>query len=68
MARILLGGRETSVSEGVDEVLNRIVKSRDGIRQGNGIIVAPPGWVMLTTDAGDDIYIPTEQIGYIRED
>ncbi|HXN38108.1 MAG TPA: hypothetical protein VN892_08720 [Solirubrobacteraceae bacterium] len=68
MARILLGGRETSVSEGVDEVLNRIVKSKDGIRHGNGIIVAPPGWVMLTTDAGDDIYIPTEQIGYIRED
>jgi hypothetical protein len=68
MARILLGGRETSVSEGVDEVLNRIVASRDGIRHGNGIIVAPPGWVMLTTDAGDDIYIPTDQIGYIRED
>jgi hypothetical protein len=68
MARILLGGRETSVSEGVDEVLKRIVASRDGIRQGNGIIVAPPGWVMLTTDAGDDIYIPTDQIGYIRED
>jgi hypothetical protein len=68
MARILLGGRETSVSEAVDEVLSRIVASRDGIRHGNGVIVAPPGWVMLTTDAGDDIYIPTDQIGYIRED
>lgn len=68
MARILLGGKETSVAEDVDEVLGRIVASKDGIRQANGIILAPPGWVPLTTDAGDDIYVSTEQIGYIRED
>jgi len=43
MARILLGGRETSVFEGADEVLSRIVASRDGIRNRRDALVAPPG-------------------------
>jgi hypothetical protein len=69
MARILLDGLETSVFEGADEVLSRIVASRDGIRNGNGAIVAPAGWVLLTAgDTGDDLYVPTDHIAYVRED
>jgi hypothetical protein len=69
MARILLGGCETSVFERADEVLSRIVASRDGIRNRNDTLVAPPGWVLLTAgDTGDDLYVPTDHIAYVRED
>lgn len=69
MARILLSGTETSVSEEVDEVLGRIVAAKDGIRNATGTILAPPGWVLLTaTDTGDPLYVQTEHIGYVRED
>ena len=69
MARILLGGRETSVAEEVDDVLARIVASKDGIRNPGGIILAPPGWLALTAaDTDDPIFVQTEHIGYVRED
>ncbi|HTU77697.1 MAG TPA: hypothetical protein VMF09_02940 [Solirubrobacteraceae bacterium] len=69
MARILLSGRETSVSEGVEEVLARIVASKDGIRNSSGNILAPPGWVTLTAgESGEQLYVQTEHIGYVRED
>jgi hypothetical protein len=69
MARILLGGRETSVSEEVDDVLARIVASKDGIRNPGGIILAPTGWLRLTAaDSGEHMFVQTEHIGYVRED
>lgn len=69
MAHILLGGRETGVSEEVDEVLRLIVSSRDGIRNTAGNILAPPGWVLLTSaDTGDRLYVQADRIEYVRED
>lgn len=69
MARILLDDMEIEVSEGAEDILNRIVNSRDGLRRGSGAIVAPPGWVILTApDAGDPIYVQVARIGYVRED
>jgi hypothetical protein len=69
MARILLGGTETSVSEEVGEVLALVVQSKDGIRNTSGTILAPPGWVKLTAaDTGDRIYVHAEHIALVRED
>jgi hypothetical protein len=69
MARVLLDEMEITVSEEVDEVLSRIVNSRDGIRRGNGAIVAPPGWVTVTaSDTGDEMYVQVARIGYVRDD
>jgi hypothetical protein len=48
--------------------LNRIVNARDGLRRGNGAIVAPPGWVILTATDGSDIYVQVARIAYVRED
>jgi hypothetical protein len=69
MARILVGEIEVGVSEDVDDVLNRIVGSRDGIRLGSGTIVAPPGWLTLTeSDTGEPLYVQASRVGYVRPD
>ena len=47
MARILLDETEIEVAEDVEDMLNRIVNSRDGLRRGSGAIIAPPGWVIV---------------------
>jgi hypothetical protein len=68
MARILLDEGEIDVAENVEETLSRIVNARDGLRRGNGSIVAPSGWVILTAADGGDIYVQVARIGYVRED
>jgi hypothetical protein len=68
MARILLDETEVEVAEEVEEILNRVVNSRDGLRRGSGAIVAPPGWVVLTAPNTGEIYIQVARIAYIRED
>jgi hypothetical protein len=69
LARILLDEKEIAVSEAVEAVLNRIVNSRDGLRRGSGAIVAPPGWVILTSpDTDGPIYVQVARIGWVRED
>jgi hypothetical protein len=66
MARILLDETEIDVSEDVEEILNRIVHSRDGLRRGSGAIVAPPGWLLVTAPhSGDPIYVQVARIGYV---
>jgi hypothetical protein len=68
MARILFGQVEIDVSEDVEEVLNRIVNSRDGLRRPNGSIIAPAGWVALTETSTDrPIYVQVGCVGYISE-
>jgi hypothetical protein len=69
MARILLDETEIDVIEEVEEILSRIVNSRDGLRRGSGAIVAPPGWVTLTASpTGEQIYIQVSRIAFVRED
>lgn len=69
MARISLDGIEVVVAEDLDVVLSRLVASRDGIRRGNGQIKAPPGWMVLTDAvSGEEIYVHTARLGYLRED
>jgi hypothetical protein len=68
MARILLGEGEINVAEDVEDTLNRIVNARDGLRRGNGAIMAPSGWVILTADDGSDIYVQVARIAYVRAD
>jgi hypothetical protein len=68
MARILLDETEIEVNEDVEEVLNKIVNARDGLRRGSGAIIAPPGWVILTTAGGEEIYVQVARIAYVRED
>lgn len=69
MAHILFGQTEVEVREEVEEILARIVDSRDGLRHGSGAIVAPPGWVSLTqVGLGEPIFVQVSQIGYVRED
>ncbi len=68
MARILLDETEIDVAEDVEEILARIVDSRDGLRHGSGAIVAPPGWVSLTQiGLGDPIFVQVSRIGCVRE-
>jgi hypothetical protein len=68
MARILLDETEIDVAEDVEDILNKIVNSRDGLRRGSGAIVAPPGWVIVTASgSGDEIYVQVARIGYVRE-
>lgn len=68
MARILFDEAPLDVSEDVDEVLSHFVNSRDGLRRGNGTIVAPPGWVVLTEAVtGEPVYIQVIRVGYVRE-
>jgi hypothetical protein len=68
MARILLDETEIEVNEDVEEVLNKIVNARDGLRRGSGAIIAPPGWVILTAAGGEEIYVQVARIAYVRED
>jgi hypothetical protein len=68
MAHILLDETEIEVAEDAEGALNRIVNARDGLRRGNGAIVAPPGWVSLTAADGSDIYVQVARIAYVRED
>jgi hypothetical protein len=66
MARILFDQAQLDVSEDADEVLNRVVNSRDGLRRGNGSIIAPAGWVVLTeADTDRPIYVQVERVGYV---
>jgi hypothetical protein len=68
MARILFDEAPLDVSENVEEVLSRFVNSRDGLRRGNGTIIAPPGWVVLTTaETNEPVYIQVGRVGYVRE-
>jgi hypothetical protein len=69
MALVLLGEIETSVAEGLEDVLSRIVASKDGLRSGSGAIVAPPGWITLTaSDTDDPIYIQASHVVSVRDD
>jgi hypothetical protein len=69
MARIVLDETEIEVAEDVEDILNRIVNSRDGLRRGSGAIVAPPGWVVATAlGGGEEIYLQVARIAYVRED
>jgi hypothetical protein len=69
MASILFDQAALSVSEDVDEVLSRVVNSRDGLRRGNGSILAPAGWIVLTeVDSREPIYVQVSRVGYVRED
>jgi hypothetical protein len=67
MALILVGTTEVSVAESVEEAMGRIVNGRDGLRRGDGGIVAPAGWVSLIDRETDQpIFIQLSQIGYVR--
>lgn len=69
MALVLLGDTATSVAEGMEDVLSRIVASKDGLRSASGTIVAPPGWIALTaSDTGDPVYIQTVHVRSVSED
>jgi len=69
VARILLDETEIEVAEDVEDVLNRIVNSKDGLRRGSGAILAPPGWLIVTASGtGDEIYVQVARIGCVRED
>jgi hypothetical protein len=69
MTRILVGNTELGVAEELEDVLNRIVNSRDGIRLGSGAIVAPPGWLALTaSDTDEPLYVQATRVGYVRPD
>lgn len=64
MARILFDQAQLDVTEDVEEVLNRVVNSRDGLRRGNGSIIAPAGWVVLTeADSDTPIYVQVGRVG-----
>ena len=69
MASILFDQAALSVSEDVDEVLSRVVNARDGLRRGNGSILAPAGWIVLTEIGSDEpIYVQVTRVGYVRAD
>jgi len=68
MARILFDAGALEVSEDVEETLNMIVNSRDGLRRGSGAIIAPPGWVVLTAPGGDLVYVQVARIACVRDD
>jgi hypothetical protein len=69
MARIVLDDTEIEVSESVEEILAKIVSSRDGLRLGGGAIVAPAGWLVATALGSDDqIYVQVARIGCVRGD
>ncbi len=68
MASILFEQAGIDVSEDVDEVLSRVVNSRDGLRLANGSILAPAGWIVLTEAAtGEALYVQVSRVGYVRE-
>jgi hypothetical protein len=53
----------------VEEILSRIVRSKDGLRHGHGAIVAPAGWLVVTAQGSDDeIYVQVARVGCVRDD
>lgn len=67
MARILLDDSEIEVAEDTGEVLARVVNARDGLRNGNGAIIAPSGWVGLSDPITDEpVYVQVSRIGFVR--
>jgi hypothetical protein len=69
MARILLDGTEIGVSEDLEDVLGRLVAAKDGIRRGDGTVTAPSGWMILTEAiTGEQLFVQTIRLGYVRED
>lgn len=69
MARILLDDTEIEVSESVEDILAKIVSSRDGLRLGGGAIVAPAGWLVATASGShDEVYVQVARIGCVRDD
>ena len=69
MGRILIDAQEIEVAEDLATILANIVSSRDGVRLGSGVVVAPAGWVVLSApETGDPIYIQVSRIGYVRKD
>jgi hypothetical protein len=69
MGRILIDSKELEVSEDVEGILAHIASSKDGLRLSSGVIVAPPGWIMLTApETGDPIYVQVARIGYVRKE
>ena len=68
MARVMFDQVEIDVSEDVDEVLKRVVNSRDGLRRPNGSIIAPAGWILLTEPTTDKpIYLQVGRVSYVCE-
>lgn len=64
-----MDGARPAWRQEVEEILTRIVHSKDGIRRADGVIVSPPGWVMLTASDTDEVaYVQTSRIGWVRED
>ena len=67
MACVLLNNTELEVTEEPDEVLARIVKARDGLRHGSGVILAPPSWVRLTDPLSEDpVYVQVAKVSFVR--
>ena len=67
MARVLLDDPEMEVAEDTDEILARMVNARDGLRIGNGSIIAPSGWVSVTDPITDEpIYVQVSRVGFVR--
>jgi len=68
MASILFDQAAIDVSEDAEEVLNRVANSRDGLRRGNGTIIAPAGWIVLSDAVtGGALYVQVGRVGYVRE-
>jgi hypothetical protein len=68
VARLVLDGAEIEVGEDLEDVLSRIVSARDGVRRGSGAIVAPPGWMVLSTPGTDEpVYVQVSRIGCVRD-
>jgi hypothetical protein len=68
MARILFDEAPLDVTENVEEVLSLVVNARDGLRRGNGTIIAPPGWILLTdAETNEPVYLQVGRVGYVRE-
>lgn len=69
MARIMLDGTEIAVVESLEDVLGRLVVAKDGMRSSDGKMFAPPGWITLReTDTGENLYVQTDRLGYVRAD
>jgi len=67
MASIVFDRLTLEVSEDVEEILSRVVNSRDGLRNGNGAILAPAGWVVLThADTGEDLYVQVARLDCVH--
>jgi hypothetical protein len=67
MASIVFDRLTLEVSEEVEEVLSRVVNSKDGLRNGNGAILAPAGWMILTdADTGGDLYVQVARLDCVH--